>query len=322
MNKYRFGFNGQERDVEINPSVTGAPYWEYDARTAHRWNVDPVLYPWHGGYTVFNDNPIYYADPDGDKGEVPFALNKVSTEVEKQTAKQVIKLTSRQAAKITFFEFVGTTLSTIGEGAFAFVGFMFSPQVCQMASPNQFSAKYNLYEPSPWQIITTDPSELTDDYLQVVADRMLNKKAVGNDQRDYQEFTRRNNRRLFASNFMGTDINNYGIDHIDYTKPVYSQKIGPDTYKNKRLVQWREPGKENASPFFTFEGEDPSKLGIPSTYTEKYYVELDKEYTFLRSTANEIDAFRDGDKGTYKGGGTQLFSRDAQKNAKFTKAKK
>lgn len=37
----------------------------YDARTAHRWNIDPILYPWHGGYTVFNGNPILYADPDG-----------------------------------------------------------------------------------------------------------------------------------------------------------------------------------------------------------------------------------------------------------------
>lgn len=42
-------------------------YWEYDARTAHRWNVDPVLYPWHGGYTVFNNNPIFFVDKYGDE---------------------------------------------------------------------------------------------------------------------------------------------------------------------------------------------------------------------------------------------------------------
>lgn len=44
----------------------------YDGRIIRRWNVDPVTYPWHGGYTVFNGNPILYADPlglFGTKGE-------------------------------------------------------------------------------------------------------------------------------------------------------------------------------------------------------------------------------------------------------------
>lgn len=63
--RYRYGFNGQEKEPELGPGITGAPYWMYDARTAHRWNVDPVTYPWHGGYTVFNGNPILYADPLG-----------------------------------------------------------------------------------------------------------------------------------------------------------------------------------------------------------------------------------------------------------------
>ncbi len=42
-------------------------FWEYDSRTAHRWNIDPVLYPWNSSYAVFNCNPILYNDPEGDK---------------------------------------------------------------------------------------------------------------------------------------------------------------------------------------------------------------------------------------------------------------
>ncbi len=65
MNKYRFSFNGQEKDVEVNPNVTTAKYWEYDGRTAHRWNIDPITFPWQSSYAVFNGNPIYYSDPLG-----------------------------------------------------------------------------------------------------------------------------------------------------------------------------------------------------------------------------------------------------------------
>ncbi len=65
LNRYRYGFNGQETETEINPSVTTAQFWEYDSRIGHRWNIDPVSYPWQSSYTTFNNNPILYADPLG-----------------------------------------------------------------------------------------------------------------------------------------------------------------------------------------------------------------------------------------------------------------
>jgi len=67
---YVFGFNGQEHDKEINPNVTTAEYWEYDARIGRRWNIDPVTYPWQSSYSTFNNNPIIYADPTGETGEL------------------------------------------------------------------------------------------------------------------------------------------------------------------------------------------------------------------------------------------------------------
>ncbi len=79
LNKYRFGFNGQERETELNPSITSAEYWMYDGRLGRRWNVDPVLYPWNGGYTTFESNPIIYSDPNGDRvGPVPVTVRPVS----------------------------------------------------------------------------------------------------------------------------------------------------------------------------------------------------------------------------------------------------
>jgi hypothetical protein len=122
-------------------------------------------------------------------------------------------------------------------------------------------------------------------------------------------------RKNFAKSKMGQSFEKYGGEKsIDYSKKVFENKIGPDI---KNLVQYRDPSNPNASSFFTFEGVDPKTLGIPSTHTQKYSVQLDKEYNFLQSTAKKVDAFKPGDSGSY-GGGTQLFSEEAAKNATFT----
>jgi RHS repeat-associated protein len=66
-NSYRYGFNGQEKSIELNneDSYT-AEFWQYDARLGRRWNIDPELKPWESPYAVFSNNPISRVDPDGD----------------------------------------------------------------------------------------------------------------------------------------------------------------------------------------------------------------------------------------------------------------
>lgn len=64
---YRYGFNGQERETEINPSVTSAEYWMYDGRLGRRWNIDPVRKFSSSEYSVLANNPIKHIDPNGDK---------------------------------------------------------------------------------------------------------------------------------------------------------------------------------------------------------------------------------------------------------------
>lgn len=63
--KYSYGFNGQERETEINPSVTTAQFWEYDARTGRRWNIDPVDQISLSNYVCLSNNPIIMIDPLG-----------------------------------------------------------------------------------------------------------------------------------------------------------------------------------------------------------------------------------------------------------------
>jgi hypothetical protein len=120
-------------------------------------------------------------------------------------------------------------------------------------------------------------------------------------------------------------IEKYGPNHIDFTKPVSEVGNSGSLVNGKNLVQWRDPSNPNASPFFTYDGVDPSRLGIPKTHTQKYNVALTGQHTFLESTANKVKAFSPqkdpGVNGMYNGGGAQLYSEEAAKTATFTPAK-
>jgi hypothetical protein len=67
--KYRYGFNGQEKDDEIygESNATTAQYWEYDARLGKRWNIDPWLKSWESPYATFSNSPILFSDHLGNK---------------------------------------------------------------------------------------------------------------------------------------------------------------------------------------------------------------------------------------------------------------
>lgn len=80
--KYRFGFNGQEKDYDLIEGLYGAEFWEYDSRTGKRWNPDPITYAWQSTYSTFNNNPIFFADPTGQSGVRDF-FNKLSMNVQR-----------------------------------------------------------------------------------------------------------------------------------------------------------------------------------------------------------------------------------------------
>lgn len=71
---YRYGFNGQERELAINQSITSAEYWFYDGGLGRRWNTEPLIakFPYLSSYACFNNNPIIYEDKKGDKGTISY----------------------------------------------------------------------------------------------------------------------------------------------------------------------------------------------------------------------------------------------------------
>jgi RHS repeat-associated protein len=66
----RFSYNSQEKDVELNKNMLSAEFWEYDARSARRWNQDPKPFANFSNYSTFQNNPIKFSDPLGDIVEV------------------------------------------------------------------------------------------------------------------------------------------------------------------------------------------------------------------------------------------------------------
>ncbi len=65
--RYRFGFNGQEKVNEWagRGNHNTAKFWEYDTRTGQRLNTDPVVKPWESTYSTLGRTPIWKIDPDG-----------------------------------------------------------------------------------------------------------------------------------------------------------------------------------------------------------------------------------------------------------------
>ena len=61
---YRYGFNGHEKSMEIDPNGNSmtAEFWQYDARIGRRWNVDIVKKHYESPYASFANNPICFVD--------------------------------------------------------------------------------------------------------------------------------------------------------------------------------------------------------------------------------------------------------------------
>lgn len=72
-NSYRYGFNGMEKDDEVkgNGNSYSTEFRFYDPRVGRWLSLDPLMhkYPNISPYAAFNNNPIYFVDPQGDDPE-------------------------------------------------------------------------------------------------------------------------------------------------------------------------------------------------------------------------------------------------------------
>ncbi len=65
---YRYGFNGMEKDDEINGNGNSYTtlFRQYDPRIGRWLSVDPKVFAFESPYAQVSGNPIYYMDPNGD----------------------------------------------------------------------------------------------------------------------------------------------------------------------------------------------------------------------------------------------------------------
>jgi RHS repeat-associated protein len=77
---YRYGFMGFERDNEVkgNGNSNTTEFRQYDPRLGRWLSVDPKTHHEYSPYSAFDNNPIYYVDPEGadSEGENKDDLNK------------------------------------------------------------------------------------------------------------------------------------------------------------------------------------------------------------------------------------------------------
>jgi hypothetical protein len=89
---YKVGAFGHEKDDEVKGNGNHYSFNDYglDVRTGRRWNIDPQDQPGLSPYAVFNNNPIYYTDPDGESPISVFAKMAAKAGL-KKAAKELVE---------------------------------------------------------------------------------------------------------------------------------------------------------------------------------------------------------------------------------------
>ena len=345
LSSYRYGFNGKENDNEVKGEGNQQDYGMrvYDPRLGKFLACDPLTkkYPELSPYQFASNTPIIAIDLDGAETMFGWGMNLppgVAMEVSKAWADHDAKIINGTASGVkkaaagtwhfvTSDAWKGSTWKNVG--SFLEQGILDMSTVKVAPTPKIDEAVQNFKD----KVINGDAYSRSEYFAEFgtniligwAADKGIGELSslatkVTEGMSVVQKMTTRQN---FVLTKYSEAVTKYGFEHIDYKKPVFEIDLSSDAVGTKQLVQWREPGNPNASPFFTYEGVDPATLGIPKTYTQKYTVELSGKQTFLQSTANQVKAFSTKDPGTngmYQGGGTQLYSPEAAKTAKFTPA--
>ncbi len=319
---YRFGFNGKLNDDEVfGNTATSQDYgmrW-YNPRIGRFFSVDPLTkkYPELTPYQFASNNPIENLDVDGLEGadfkfEYAYSPYFIGGGGMTTSDKAIYQAAfDRLASTPACWMELAFNAPILWEGWFAA-----AHEITALQGIEAAGIGYTMYEGVAARSSEIKSGEPLIDKIPEMPAKTYT--VTPNMSSAEKEQTRMN----FAQVRMGSDFDKYAASKtINYNQQVFSTEIGPST-SSQRLVQWRDPSNPTASPFFTFDGVDSKTLGIPSTYTQKYYVELDKSYSFLQSTANDVPGWLPEDVGKiYKGGGSQLYCPDAAKNAKFIPAK-
>jgi hypothetical protein len=116
---YLYGFNGQEKDNEVagNGNHLAFGDYGYDSRLGRRWNIAPQWQrlPGQSPYSVNNNSPIQYTDPDGEFGFLGAAIGAVVGAVA-ELGSQVVSNVVQGKPAFSEIDWADVAISS-GEGA-------------------------------------------------------------------------------------------------------------------------------------------------------------------------------------------------------------
>ena len=318
--KYRYGFNGKEKDDEVKGVGDQIDYGMrvYDPRVGRFMSLDPLQkkYPELSPYQVASNSPIAHIDLDGLEKALPWYLRE-----NKYGGKPVLTLGLGDLPTAERWEYgdhpwysdesVFTfARNTVASGWNGIANTWNDAMNGKTGTDIAAESIQNIQETKPSDFKKAQTWEnIFGGILTAYAIKRIG-GAYGSVVRSAESALARN-RTTFAKGFY--EEAGYSptktLDHIkgiDLTKPVSEV-----TYKKgTQLEQWTyvdEQGNPKMGDYYTIPGTDPTKLGIPLKGRVKTTVVLTEDTKFLKSTTADIPDWRPGETGTLQGGGTQLF---------------
>jgi len=89
-NQYRYGYQGSEKDKELNTNTYNTFFREIDTRIGRWWSIDPKASAFESPYVIMRNNPIWFNDIRGDSIPAKFytpdgqATNEIPSVVQNQ----------------------------------------------------------------------------------------------------------------------------------------------------------------------------------------------------------------------------------------------
>jgi RHS repeat-associated protein len=89
-NQYRYGYQGSEKDKELNTNTYTTFFREIDTRIGRWWSVDTKSSSFESPYVIIRNNPIWFNDIRGDSIPAKFynsdgqATNEIPSVVQNQ----------------------------------------------------------------------------------------------------------------------------------------------------------------------------------------------------------------------------------------------
>lgn len=297
-NKYRFGFNGQEKENEISGNDGGHISYKYsiqDVRLGRFLSVDPLAasYPWNSTYAFAENKVIQFVDLEGlEVGEPGNGGFRAGLAL---FSKKPLEALAREREENK------ATGEVIGYAPAAGLAIAFPIGIWGLRSIGIYLAEELGEELAGFPIIP-DPGDLVQS--QVKKQFRPTKVLPGMPVAQKKEI-----RQWLATKWMGKK--KY-TQYIDLNRAVYTRKLT----KGEKFIQFRVKGNEGKlGNYYAPIGTKPGEIGLdPDQVTQTLLVTVTKNTKVLFSAHKKKAPYYADKSVVTKGGGIQIFSKELKNN--------